>query len=82
LNRRDFLKWAGSGLVFSALHPFQPIYQAEPDAGNDLFWIKEIPHHPFVGKLGVNGHAGVDCLLHNHGREGVEMVPLEPFLSA
>ena len=72
LNRRDFLKWAGSGLAFSALHPFQSISQAESPAGNDLFWVKEIPYHPFVGKLGLNAHAGVDCLLHLMGRKGLK----------
>lgn len=72
LNRRNFLKWVGSGLAFSALRPFPLISQTVPQIENDLFWIKEIPHHPFVGKLGLNVHAGVDCLLQLMGRNGLK----------
>jgi len=72
LNRRDFLKWAGSGLAFSALRPLHSLGQSKSPAGSDLFWVKEIPSHPFVGKLGLNAHAGVDCLLHVMGRNGLK----------
>jgi len=72
IKRRDFLKWTGSGLAFSALRPFRSIAQIESPAGNDLFWVKEIPYHPFVGKLGSNAHAGVECLLHLMGSKGLK----------
>lgn len=72
LNRRDFLKWAGSGLAFSTLRPFQTINQAYSNDQNDLFWIKDIPYHAFIGKQGLNAHAGVDCLLHLMGRKGLK----------
>ena len=72
LNRRDFLNWVGSGLAFSALRPFRSIQQTKSPAGSDLFWIKEIPRHPFVGKLGVNAHAGMDTLLHVMGMKGLK----------
>jgi hypothetical protein len=75
-NRRTFLKLAGSGLAFSALRPFQALAQTQPLAGNDLFWIKDIPYHPFLGKLGLNVHAGVDSLLHLMGRKGLKFYRL------
>jgi hypothetical protein len=71
-NRRTFLKWAGSGLAFSALRPFRSIHQYNALAGNDLYWVKDIPHHPFIGRLGLNAHAGMDSLLHLMGRNGLK----------
>jgi uncharacterized protein (DUF362 family) len=71
-NRREFLKWAGSGLAFSALQPFRMFGQSGFPEGNDLFWVKDIPHDPFVSKLGLNAHAGLDCLLHLMGGKGLK----------
>jgi len=73
LNRRDFLKWAGKGILFSSLSPFVGKLQADPSVLNDLFWIKDIPHHPFLGRLGPNHHAGVECLLHLMGEKGLKL---------
>jgi hypothetical protein len=46
--------------------------RAEPAIANDLFCIKDIPHHPFIGRFGPNSHAGVDCLLHVMGEKGLK----------
>ncbi len=72
LNRRDFLKWAGRGILFSSLSHFVRKLQAEPSVLNDLFWVKDIPHRPFLGRLGPNHHAGVECLLHLMGEKGLK----------
>lgn len=72
LNRRDFLKWTGKGILFSSLSPFVPKLHSDPSLLNDLFWIKDIPKHPFLGNSGPNQHAGVECLLHLMGEKGLK----------
>lgn len=71
LSRRDFLRWTGKGFLLSALNPFSRSLPDNPSMGNDLFWIKDIPHRPFIEKLGPNVHAGVDCLLRVMGEKGL-----------
>lgn len=71
LSRRDFLRWTGKGLLLSALNPFSRSLSADPLGGNELFWIKDIPHRPFIRELGPNVHAGVDCLLQVMGERGL-----------
>jgi hypothetical protein len=72
LNRRDFLKWTGKGLLLSTLNPFNQNLAAHQSVLNDLFWIKDIPRNPFIQKPGSNYHAGVDCLLHVMGEKGLK----------
>jgi len=71
LSRRDFLRWTGKGFLLSTMNPFSRSLSADPLLGNDLFWVKDIPHRPFIRKLGPNFHVGVDCLLHVMGEKGL-----------
>jgi hypothetical protein len=71
MNRRDFLRWTGKGLLFSALSPLVSKLQAETSLSNDLFWVKNIPDRPFLEKSELNAHAGVECLLHLMGKKGL-----------
>jgi uncharacterized protein (DUF362 family) len=71
LTRRDFLKWTGKGILLSTMNPLGRNLSADTLVSNDLFWVKDIPHHPFIGKLGPNSHAGVDCLLDVMGEKGL-----------
>jgi hypothetical protein len=73
LSRRDFLRWTGRGFLLPILNPFSRNLSANPSALNDIFWIRDIPHHPFVGKLGPNSHAGMDCLLHVMADKGLKL---------
>jgi hypothetical protein len=72
LNRRDFLRLAGKGFLLSTLNPFSRKLSADPLQMNDLFWIKDIPRHPFLRRLGSMSHAGLDCLLHVMGEKGLK----------
>jgi hypothetical protein len=71
MNRRNFLRWTGKGLLFSALGPLVSKLQAETSLPNDLFWVKNIPDHPFSEEMGLNAHVGVECLLHLMGKKGL-----------
>ncbi len=71
MNRRNFLRWTGKGLLFSALGPLVSRLQAETSLSNDLFWVKNIPDHPFSEEMGLNAHAGVECLLHLMGKKSL-----------
>jgi hypothetical protein len=72
LDRRGFLKWAGKGILFSSMSPYISKLRADASLSNDLFWVKDIPHRPFFGKLGSNRHAGMECLLHLMGEKGLK----------
>ncbi len=71
LSRRDFLSWTGKGFLLSSLNPLIGKLHADPSVSNNLFWVKDIPPHPFIGKFGPNAHVGVDCLLHIMGEKGL-----------
>ena len=71
MNRRNFLRWTGKGLLFSILSPLASKLQAEASLSNDLFRVKNIPDHPFSEEMGLNAHTGVECLLHLMGKKGL-----------
>ena len=71
MTRREFLKGTGSGLLFSALGPIHLLRNEEARFPNDLFWIKDIPHQPFVKRMGQNSHAGIECLLYLMEKQGL-----------
>ena len=67
VSRRDFLKWSGKGLLLSPLGPIVRKLPAQNNVMNEIFWVKDIPHYPFIGKFGRNTHAGIECLLNLMG---------------
>ncbi len=72
MGRRSFLRWTGKGLLFSTMSPLIRNLYSETSISNHLFWIKDIPLHPFVAWRGPNYHVGVDCLLHRMGMKGLK----------
>jgi hypothetical protein len=72
INRREFFKRASGGILFPFLVPFIPGKLTGSTTLNDLFWIKNIPDQPFLGKGNGNYHLGIDALLYVMGVNGLK----------
>jgi len=72
MNRRNFLRWTGKGLLFSTMSPLIRYLHGNTFISNDLFWVKDIPLHPFFKWRGSNYHVGMDCLLYSMGIKGLK----------
>ena len=71
ISRRRFLKGTIAGVCF-VLNPLCPVSKVTANPINPLFWIKDIPDHPFYTGGSGNKHIGVDCLLHLMGEHGLK----------
>jgi len=72
INRREFLKSTFFGAFFALLYPYTGNVRAEELPYNDIFWVKNIPHFPFVCGGNGNYHAGLESLLHLMGSRGLK----------
>ncbi len=72
MNRRNFLRWTGKGFLLSTLSPLASKLQAQALTSSDLYWVKNIPDHPYSEKIGLNTHVGVESLIHLMGRKGLK----------
>ncbi len=72
ITRREFFKRTSGGLLVPFLIPFFPEKLTGSTTLNDLFWIKNIPDQPFLGKGNGNYHVGVDALLYTMGVNGLK----------
>jgi len=72
INRREFFKRASGGILFPFLVPFIPGKLTGSTTLNDLFWIKNIPNQPFLGKGNGNYHLGIEALLYLMGANGLK----------
>jgi len=64
INRREFFKRASGGILFPFLVPFIPRKLRALTTLNDLFWVKDIPDQPFLGRSNDNCHVGIDSLIY------------------
>ena len=67
LTRREFITKTGSILGLSL---FSPIVRSARSAGSspsELFWVKNVPHFPFIVGGNGNYHAGFEGLLQQMG---------------
>jgi len=72
ITRREFFKRTSGGILFPLLVPFIPAKLTGATTLNDLFWVKDIPNQPFLGKGNGNYHSGIDALLHLMGANGLK----------
>jgi len=70
VTRRNFLKLASAGVCFSMLPPF--VSRLRAAAASPLYWITDVPDHPFLTGGKGNWHEGVETLLHWMGRSGLK----------
>lgn len=70
ITRRDFVKITAAGACYPFLRPLAS--QAETTAKSSLFWVTEIPDHPFIKSRKTLFHAGVDTLLTLMGNNGLK----------
>lgn len=62
ISRRSLIRGLAAGAVLGSLEPFRLAARAaEPEAGSDLFWVRNMPVDPFT--QGGNRHAGFAALV-------------------
>ncbi len=62
ISRRDFFRTLGVGVAIPYLNKL-PRFRTTA-ISNDLFWIKDIPDHPYYDPAQQNYHIGLDSLLY------------------
>jgi len=72
LNRREFMKMVAGGAFAASLGPSVFLDTKGTNQKNELFWVKKTPQRPFYHKEQSNYHAGIDCLLHLMGEQGLK----------
>lgn len=73
LSRRDFFRWLAGGIFAPYFLSFKQPKRVLPAATlNDLFWVKDIPDHPFYDPSRPNLHLGLDSLLYQMADAGLK----------
>jgi hypothetical protein len=82
ISRRGFLKGSIAGICLSFFNPFHRVAKGQTSSFSPLFWIKDIPVHPFYPE-DTDDHAGLDALLDLMGENGLKFYrsPQETALS-
>jgi hypothetical protein len=72
LSRRDFFKRLAGGIIIPYLSRLPRFKGAAASTLNDLYWVKQIPDHPFYDPGQVNYHLGLDSLLYLMADSGLK----------
>ena len=72
ISRREFFRHLAGGAFVSFLSSFPRPTRAGVNTRNDLFWVKNIPDHPFYGGGNGHYHIGLDALLYLMGEKGLK----------